>query len=88
VRIAALRRGARGRLVLGGNVAGLGAAVLRLRGDGRRDRAFGAGGLSAGRLPRTKIAALAVRADGGVVFTGSARIGGRDNLVVARLRGR
>ncbi|MEO8688258.1 MAG: hypothetical protein ABI611_08540, partial [Solirubrobacteraceae bacterium] len=73
---------------LGGSATGLGAAVLRLRGDGRRDRAFGTGGLSAGRLPRTRIAALAVRRDGGVVFTGNARIGGRDNLAVARLRGR
>ncbi len=88
LRIAAMRRDARGRLVLGGSATGLGAAVLRLRGDGRRDRAFGTGGLSAGRLPRTRIAALAVRRDGGVVFTGNARIDGRDNLAVARLRGR
>ena len=88
LRIVALRRDARGRLVLGGSAAGLGAAVLRLHGGGRRDRSFGAGGLSAGRLPRTTIAALAVRSDGGVVFTGSARIGGRDNLAVARLQGR
>jgi uncharacterized delta-60 repeat protein len=88
LRIVAMRRDARGRLVLGGSAAGLGAAVLRLRGGGRRDRSFGAGGLSAGRLPRTRIAALAVRGDGGVVFTGSARIGGRDRLAVARLRGR
>ena len=88
LRIVAMRRDARGRLVLGGSAAGLGAAVLRLRGGGRRDRSFGAGGLSAGRLPRTRIAALALRGDGGVVFTGSARIGGRDHLAVARLRGR
>jgi len=88
VRIVAMRRDARGRLVLGGSASGLGAAVLRLRGSGRRDRSFGAGGLSAGRLPRTKIAALALRGDGSVVFTGSARIGGRDSLAVARLRGR
>jgi uncharacterized delta-60 repeat protein len=88
LRIVAMRRDARGRLLLGGSAAGLGAAVLRLRGGGRRDRSFGAGGLSAGRLPRTRIAALAVRSDGGVVFTGNARIGGRDHLAVARLRGR
>jgi uncharacterized delta-60 repeat protein len=88
LRVVAMRRDARGRLVLGGSASGLGAAVLRLRGGGRRDRSFGVGGLSAGRLPRTKIAALGVRGDGAVVFTGSARIGGRDNLAVARLRGR
>jgi uncharacterized delta-60 repeat protein len=88
LRIVAMRRDARGRLVLAGNAAGLGAAVLRLRGDGRRDRSFGAGGLSAGRLPRTVIAALALRGDGAVVFAGSARVDGRDNLAVARLHGR
>jgi len=88
LRIVAMRRDARGRLVLGGNARELGAAVLRLRGGGRRDRSFGAGGLSAGRLPRTSIAALALRRDGAVAFTGSARIDGRDNLAVARLRGR
>jgi uncharacterized delta-60 repeat protein len=89
---AALALDRRGRLLLAGtargSASGLGAAVLRLRGGGRRDRSFGVGGLSAGRLPRTKIAALGVRGDGAVVFTGSARIGGRDNLAVARLRGR
>ncbi len=88
LRIVAMRRDTRRRLVLGGSAEGLGAAVLRLRGNARRDRSFGAGGLSAGRLPRTSPAALAVRGDGGVVLTGSARIDGRDNLAVARLRGR
>jgi uncharacterized delta-60 repeat protein len=88
LRIVAMRRDARGRLVLGGRAGGLGAAVLRLRRDGRRDRSFGAGGLSAGRLPLTTIAALALRGDGAVAFTGCARIDGRDNLAVARLRGR
>jgi uncharacterized delta-60 repeat protein len=87
LRIVAMRRDTRGRLVLGGSAAGLGAVALRLRGGGRRDRAFGAGGLSAGRLPRTRIAALALRRDGGVVFTGYARSGGRDHLAVTRLRG-
>ncbi len=88
LRIAAMRRDARGRLVLGGRGTGLGAVVLRLRGGGRRDRSFGAGGLSGGRLPRTRVAALAVRGDGAVVIAGSARIGGREHVAVARLRGR
>ena len=73
-KIAAMRRDARGRLLLGGRASGLGAAVLRLRGDLRRDRSFGAGGLAGGRLPRTRIADLAARRDGAVVVTGSARI--------------
>jgi hypothetical protein len=34
------------------------------------------------------IAALALRGDGAVVFAGSARVDGRDNLAVARLHGR
>jgi uncharacterized delta-60 repeat protein len=88
LRITAMRRDARGRLVLAGRASGLGAAVLRLRGDGRRDRSFGAGGLFGGPLPRTRPAALALRGDAAVVIAGSARIGGRDNLAVARLRGR
>jgi uncharacterized delta-60 repeat protein len=88
LRIVAMRRDRRGRLVLGGRAAGLGAAVLRLRGDGRRDRSFGAGGLFSGRLPRTRIAALAPRSDAAVVIAGSARRGGRGRLAVARLRGR
>ncbi len=88
LRIAAMRRDGRGRLVLGGVATGLGAAVLRLRGDGRRDRSFGAGGLFAGPLTRTRIAALALRRDAGVVFAGSARIDSRSHLAVARLLGR
>ena len=88
LRIAAMRRDARGRLVLGGRAAGLGAAVLRLHANGRRDRSFGAGGLFAGALRRTRPAALALRRDGAVVLAGSARIGGRDRLAVVRLRGR
>jgi uncharacterized delta-60 repeat protein len=87
LRIAAMRRDARGRLVLGGVAPGLGAAVLRLRGDGRRDRSFGAGGLFAGPLTRTRIVALALRRDAAVVFAGSARIDGRGRLAVARLLG-
>jgi hypothetical protein len=82
-----MRRDARGRLVLGGFASGLGAAVLRLHGDGRRDRAFGAGGLFGGPLTRTRIAALALRRDAAVVFAGSARIDGRGHLAVARLLG-
>ena len=85
MRVAAMRRDARGRLVLAGRVAGLGAALLRLRPDLHRDRSFGAGGLSAGHLPRTRPAALALRA-GSIVVAGSARIGGRSRLVVARYR--
>ena len=61
VRIAAIARDARGRLVLAGRVAGLGAAVLRLRGDLHRDRSFGKAGLFAGSLPRTHPAAVALR---------------------------
>ena len=83
-----MRRDPRGRLVLAGRASGLGAAVLRLRGDGRRDRSFGAGGLSAGRLPRTRPSALALRRDGDIVLAGTARIGRRDRLVLARLQGR
>ena len=83
-----MQRDARGRLVLGGRVSGLGAAFLRLRADGHRDRSFGAGGLAAGRLPRTRPAALALRRDGDVMLAGKARIGRRDQLVVARLQGR
>jgi uncharacterized delta-60 repeat protein len=88
LRIAAMRRDARGRLALGGRASRLGAAVLRLRADGRRDRSFGAGGLAGGRLPRTRIADLTLRRDGDVVFAGAARIEGRDRLAVARLKGR
>jgi len=88
LRIAAMRRDARGRLLLGGRASGLGAAVLRLRGNLRRDRSFGAGGLAGGRLPRTRPAALATRGDGSVVIAGSARIDGRDRMAVARLLGR
>jgi len=88
LRIVAMRRDARGRLVLGGRASGLGAAVLRLHGGGRRDRSFGVGGLSAGRLPRTRVAALALRSDAAVTIAGSARLGGRDRMAVARLRGR
>jgi uncharacterized delta-60 repeat protein len=88
LQIAAMRRDARGRLVLGGSATGLGAAVLRLGRDGRRDRSFGRRGLSGGRLRRTRIAALALRRDGAVVLAGTARVDGRDNLAVARLLGR
>jgi uncharacterized delta-60 repeat protein len=88
LRIAAMRRDARGRLLLGGRASRLGAAVLRLRGNLRRDRSFGAGGLAGGRLPRTRPAALATRGDGSVVIAGSARIDGRDRVAVARLLGR
>jgi len=87
LRIAAMRRDARGRLLLGGRASGLGAAVLRLRGSLRRDRSFGAGGLAGGRLPRTRIAGLAARRDGAVVIAGSARIRGRDRAAVARFDG-
>jgi uncharacterized delta-60 repeat protein len=83
--VAAMRRDARGRLVLAGRAAELGAAVLRLRANLRLDRSFGAGGLSAGHLSRTRPAALALRA-GTIVLAGSARIGGRSRLVVARYR--
>ncbi len=86
-KIAAMRRDARGRLLLGGRASGLGAAVLRLRADLRRDRSFGAGGLAGGRLPRTRIAGLAARRDGAVVIAGSARIRGRDRAAVARFDG-
>ena len=88
LRIAAMRRDARGRLVLAGRASGLGAAVLRLRATGRRDRSFGAGGMSAGLLPRTRPSALALRRDGDIVLAGTARIGRRDRLVLARLQGR
>ena len=74
--------------MLGGRASGLGAAVLRLRATGRRDRSFGDGGLSAGGLSRTRIAALALRRDGGIVVTGEARVGRRERLVVARVKGR
>jgi uncharacterized delta-60 repeat protein len=87
LRIAAMRRDARGRVVLGGRASGLGAALLRLRANGRRDRSFGASGLAAGRLPRTRPAALALRRDGDIVLAGTARIGRRDQLVLARLQG-
>ena len=86
-KIAAMRRDARGRLLLGGRASGVGAAVLRLRGDLRRDRSFGSGGLAGGRLPRTRIAGLAARRDGAVVIAGSARIRGRDRAAVARFDG-
>ena len=89
LRIAAMRRDARGRLVLGRRATGLGAAVLRLRRDGRRDRSFGKP--RAVRRPgfrRTRIAALALRRDGAVVLSGTARVDGRDHLAVARLLGR
>jgi len=82
-----MRRDGRGRILLGGVASALGAAVLRLRADGRRDRGFAAGGLFGGRLPRTAFAALALRRDAGVVAAGTARIGGRGYLAVARLRG-
>ena len=88
LQIASMRRDARGRLVLGGRASRLGAAVLRLRASGRRDRSFGQGGLMPGRLPRTRPAALALLRDGDIVLTGRARIGRRDRLVVARLQGR
>ena len=88
VRIAAMRRDPRGRLVLGGRASGLGAAVLRLRANGHRDRSFGEGGLAAGDLPRTRPAGLALRRDGDVVLTGKARFERRDWLVVARIEGR
>ncbi len=87
VRIAAMRRDASGRLVLTGRVSGLGAAVLRLRGNLHRDRSFGAGGLFAGPLPRTRPTALALR-PGMIVMAGSARIGGHGRLVAARLSSR
>ena len=88
LRIAAMRLDARGRLILGGRATRLGAAVMRLRSGGRRDRSFGQGGLMPGRLPRTRPAALALLRDGDIVLTGKARIGRRDELVVARLQGR
>ena len=83
-----MRRDARGRLVLGGArpasappSCGCAATVAATAPSAR-------GGLFAGRLPRTRIAALALRRDGAVVFTGTARVDGRDHLAVARLRGR
>ncbi len=82
-----MRRDASGRLVLTGRVSGLGAAVLRLRGNLHRDRSFGAGGLFAGPLPRTRPTALALR-PGMIVVAGSARIGGHGRLVAARLSSR
>jgi uncharacterized delta-60 repeat protein len=87
LKITAMRRDARGRLLLGGRASGLGAAVLRLRGDLRRDRAFGAGGLAGGRLPRTRVSGLAAHRDGAVLIAGSARIRGRDRAAVARFDG-
>jgi uncharacterized delta-60 repeat protein len=87
MRIAAMRRDARGRLVLAGRLGGVGAAVLRLHGNLRRDRSFGAGGLSAGHLLRTHPAAVAVR-PGTIVLAGSARIERRGRLVAARVRTR
>jgi uncharacterized delta-60 repeat protein len=88
LRIAAMRRDRRGRLVLGGRSPSLGAVVLRLRSGGRRDRSFGAGGLFGGTMRRTAFAALALRSDARVVAAGTARIRGRGHLAVARLRGR
>ncbi len=88
LRIAAMRRDARGRLVLGGRATRLGAAVLRLRANGRRDRSFGRGGLMPGRLPRTRPAALALLRDGDIMVAGKARIDRHDQLVLARLQGR
>jgi hypothetical protein len=87
LRITALRRDARGRLVLGGRGSGgVGAAVLWLRASGRRDRSFGVRGLFGRRLPRTRIADLALRRGGEIVLAGTARIDRRDQLAVARLR--
>jgi uncharacterized delta-60 repeat protein len=83
--VADMARDGRGRLVLAGRVTGLGAAVLRLRANLRLDRSFGAGGLSAGRLPATRPAALALR-QSAIVLAGSARIRGHGRLVVARYR--
>ena len=88
LRIGAMQRDVHGRLVLAGRAPGLGAALLRVRANGLRDRSFGAGGLAAGRLPRTRPAALALRRDGDVMLAGTARIGRRDRLVVACLQGR
>ena len=82
-------RDARGRLVLGGRASGLGAAVLRLRAQRpprplvRRRRAWPRAGCRAPGPPRSPL-----RRDGDVVLAGKARIGRRDQLVVARLQGR
>lgn len=83
VRVVDMRRDSRSHVVLAVRVSGLGGGVLRLRSNLHHDVSFGAGGLAAGRLPRTRVAALALRPRM-IVLAGSARVGGHGRLVSAR----
>jgi len=103
LRVAAMARARDGRLVVGGRSASPAAAVVRLRGNGRRDTSFGTGGAvvraigrpPAGRRTYSTVNALVVQRGGGVLTAGAVaddnvlpgRRTGRRFLVLARLRG-
>jgi hypothetical protein len=102
LRVAALARARDGRLVVGGRSASPNAAVVRLRANGRRDRAFGSSGTVMraigktpdGRRTYSAVNALVIQRGGGVLTAGTVaddnvlpgRNSGRRYLVLARLR--